>query len=245
MRLLNTRPLEDAASLTHALEALGHEVISAPLLRIENVAPTLPDLSGIAGILATSANGLRAFARQSDQRNIKVYAVGDATARTATDMGFGTVATASGDVAALAHLVKTECQPSDGMLLHVAGTKVAGDLGGELQAAGYDVQRLVLYKAIVADTLPSGLKKSLSAGDADGVLLYSPRTAATFVALVQAAGLEKACATADVWCLSPAVANKVRHLPWRQIHTSRRPEQTALLDLITDTTAGERPHHER
>jgi uroporphyrinogen-III synthase len=245
MRLLNTRPLEDATSLTQALEALGHEVISAPLLQIENVAATLPDLSAISGILATSANGLRAFAKKSDRRDIKVFAVGDATARTATDMGFAEVSTASGDVAALAHLVKSECQPSDGVLLHVAGTKVAGDLGSELQAAGYDVQRMVLYKATVADTLPSGLKKTMSAGDVDGVLLYSPRTAATFVALVQAAGLEKTCATADVWCLSPAVADKVRHLPWQEIHTSRRPEQAALLDLITNLTAGERADHER
>ena len=245
MRLLNTRPLEDAASLTQALEDLGHDVISAPLLRIEDIAATLPDLSGIFGLLATSANGLRAFAKKSDRRDIKVFAVGDATARTAADMGFSGVSTASGDVEALAQLVKAECQPSDGALLHVAGTTVAGDLGGELQAAGYDVQRLVLYKATVADKLPSGLKKMLSAGDVDGVLLYSPRTAATFVALVLAAGLEKACATADVWCLSLAVAAKVRNLPWRNIHTSRRPEQAALLDLITNWTAGERPQHER
>jgi uroporphyrinogen-III synthase len=244
MRLLNTRPLEDAASLTQALEALGHEVISAPLLMIEDVAAALPDLSDASSLLATSANGLRAFARQSDQRDIKVFAVGDATARTANDMGFGNVATASGDVAALANLVKAECQPSDGKLLHVAGTKVAGDLGGELQAAGYDVQRLVMYKATVAEVLPQDLKKMLSAGDVDGVLLYSPRTAATFVTLVQTAGLEKACATADVWCLSPAVADKVRQLPWQNIYTSRRPEQAALLELITELTAGERADHE-
>ena len=239
MRLLNTRPTEDALSLTAALEAMGHEVISAPLLSIEDVEGDLPDLADVYGLLATSANGLRAFAGKSDRRDLKVFAVGDATARTASAKGFDDVSTASGDVDALADLVKATCQPADGILLHVAGSAVAGDLGGNLDAAGYKVQRLVLYKALVAGVLPDQVEKMLTAGDLDGVMLYSPRTAATFVALVQAAGLEKACATADVWCLSPAVANKARDLPWRRIHTSGRPEQEALLDLLAQMTSGE------
>jgi uroporphyrinogen-III synthase len=245
MRLLNTRPKEDALSLTRALEAMGHEVVSTPLLQIEDVDSPLPDLAGVCGLLATSANGLRAFAHKSNRRDIRVYAVGDATARTASEMGFIDVATATGDVQALAALVKAKCKPGDGTLLHVAGTKVAGDLGGDLGGAGYDVQRLVLYRASVADELPEKLKKLISAGDVDGVLLYSPRTATTFVALVQAAGLEKACATADVWCLSPAVADKVRNLPWRNIHTSRRPEQATLLDMLSESTSGDTLDNDR
>jgi uroporphyrinogen-III synthase len=234
MRLLNTRPTEDAASLDAALEAMGHQVVAAPLLAIRNVDAILPDLASCAGLLATSANGLRAFARQSSQRNIPVYAVGDATARSARKAGFATVLTASGDVQALAALVRKHCRPEDGFLIHAAGTRLAGDLGGDLAAAGYDVQRLVLYRAETAEALPEQAKKSLATGDLDGVMLYSPRTAATFAGLVQAAGLEKACATADVWCLSAAVADRVRDLPWRSVHIAARPEQAALLDLLAD-----------
>jgi len=239
MRLLNTRPKEDAASLTLALEAMGHEVIPAPLLEIEDVDTPLPDLAEVGALLATSANGVRAFARRSDRRDLKVYAVGDATAACATAEGFAQVSTASGDVQALAQLVKSAGTPADGALLHIAGTKVAGDLSGELTAAGYDVARCVLYRAAPANELPETLKKGLMAGDVDGVLLYSPRTAATLVALVHKAGLEKACATADVWCLSPAVADRVRDLEWRNIYTAPRPEQAALLELMANQASGE------
>jgi uroporphyrinogen-III synthase len=232
MRLLNTRPKEDAASLTQALEDMGHEVVSGPLLQIQDVDAVLPDLQKISGLLATSANGVRAFARQSRERNIRIYAVGDATARCATELGFDHVETASGDVDALARLVKSACTPADGALLHVAGTKVAGDLGGALNDAGYDVRRLVMYQARTATVLPQQIEKILTTGDVDGVLLYSPRTAKTFADLVLAAGLEKTVATADVWCLSPAVADNVRQLTWRNVHISERPEQAALLEML-------------
>ena len=239
MRLLNTRPKEDAVSLTLALEAMGHQVIPAPLLHIEDVDTPLPDLEGLGGLLATSANGVRAFARRSDRRNLKVYAVGDATAACATAEGFTQVFTASGDVQALAQLVMSECKPADGPLLHIAGSKVAGDLSGELTAVGYDVQRCVLYRAVTAHELPEAIKNGLVTGDVDGVLLYSPRTAATLIDLVQKAGLEKACGTADVWCLSAAVSDKARDLDWRNIYTAPHPEQAALLALMADLAGGE------
>ena len=234
MRLLNTRPEEDARSLTLALQDMGHEVTASPLLQIDFLEATVPDLSDRAGLLATSANGVRAFARLTPDRTLTVFAVGDATARIATEQGFTDVKTASGDVAALADLVRQHCQPSDGTLLHVAGTKVAGDLAGDLEGSGFEVERLVLYQARTAETLPDHAKKKLQAGDLDGVLLYSPRTAETFVSLVRAAGLEKTCSNADVWCLSQAVADKVQVLPWRNIHVSLRPEQASLLQMLAE-----------
>jgi len=133
MRVLITRPSEDAVPLAETLRAAGVESVTEPLLDIVYLDEARPDLTGVQGLLITSANGIRAFARISDNRDVKVFAVGDASARTARGLGFSSVESASGDVAALARLVSEQADPAAGALLHVAGTRLAGDLAGLLE----------------------------------------------------------------------------------------------------------------
>jgi uroporphyrinogen-III synthase len=234
--LLNTRPAEDAAALTQALEALGHRVTASPLLDIQFVADDALDLAGVAGLLATSANGVRAFARAGTRRDLPLYAVGDATARAASEAGFDQVRSAAGDVETLASLVIGQCDPAAGALLHVAGTRVAGDLAGRLEAAGFDVRRAILYRAEAAKNLSDAVLAGLNEGTIDGVMFFSPRTARQFVTLLTDAGLETAAASADVFCLSAAVADAANLLNWRTVYTAARPDQDALLRLIDEAT---------
>ena len=60
-----TRPLEDATSLAERLRGLGHEGVLEPLLEIRFKDGVTVDLAGVAAILATSANGIRALARRT------------------------------------------------------------------------------------------------------------------------------------------------------------------------------------
>ena len=79
MRLLVTRPQEDVAALSEKLVAGGHEVVSAPLLTIQLCEQVPMDRSRVQGLLATSANGVRALARRDDfdeWRNVPLLAVG-------------------------------------------------------------------------------------------------------------------------------------------------------------------------
>ncbi len=63
----------------------------------------------------------------------------------------------------------------------------------------------------------------------DAVLLFSPRTAALFAALVQAAGLEPGLRRVVAACLSPAVAAEVAGLPLRAVRVAEARDQKALL----------------
>lgn len=193
-RLMITRPPADAAPLARALAAHGFETLSEPLLQIEyRDGPSL-HLQGVQALLATSANGVRAFTRRDQRRDLPLLAVGDATARAARAAGFTQVDSASGDVAALAELVVRRLDPAAGALLHVAAGDLAGDLAGRLAAAGFTCRREVLYAAVTATRLSPAAADALRDGPLAGVLLFSPRTAATFVRLVSDAGLEGACA---------------------------------------------------
>ena len=228
-----TRPLEDAEPLAKELAALSIDTVIEPLLSIE-IAAGSPDLTGVQALLLTSANGVRAFAQSSDERQLPAYAVGDASARAAREAGFETVISASGDVDALAGLVGQRLRPEDGALLHIAGTKVAGDLAGFLGKAGYDYRRLQLYHAAKAAALSPEALRAIKDRDIDGVLLYSPRTAESFVNLSTQAGAD--CRYLTAFCLSAAVANRAKAIEWERIVIADTPDQAALIKCVQESS---------
>ncbi|MEX2450275.1 MAG: uroporphyrinogen-III synthase [Rhodospirillales bacterium] len=231
-RVLITRPQDDAAPLAERLAALGFESLIDPLLVIEITEGPALDLDGVQAILMTSANGARALARRTRDRTLPVFAVGDASAEISRALGFERVESAGGDVAALAERVKQRLSPRNGALVHVKGTRVAGDLAGDLESAGFSVRREVLYAAHPADRLSAHTIESLKVGRLDAVLLYSPRTAATFTALVQAAGLGESCKPMTAFCLSLAVAEAAAEVPFMDMRVASVPNQDALLEAI-------------
>src|SRR5438309_513916 len=105
MRLLLTRPRDDAEALAQTLKRHGHEAVVAPLTQIRPLPVTEIPLAGVQAFVATSANGIRAFAARSAVRNLPVYAVGPQTAETAKAAGFHQIISANGDSAALATTV--------------------------------------------------------------------------------------------------------------------------------------------
>jgi len=240
MRLIVTRPVAEAEILARQLRVMGHQVLIEPMLRIQNIADAPLDLTDAAALLFTSANGVRAFAAHTSQRDLPVMAVGAATAEVARDAGFSDVATAGGDVVALANLVREQLKPTDGVLVHVAGSAVAGDLAGDLGQSGdggsYTVRRAMLYRAEVVTQLSQRCRAALEAGEIDGILFFSPRSAATFVKLLHGDNLGGICRDIDLYGLSKAVADAARDaagdVPWRRLKIAAMPRQDDLLALL-------------
>jgi len=235
MRLLVTRPEEDAIELAHLLAARGHEAVMASVMSIRYLdAAELPERAWQA-LLVTSANGARALARHRQAaalKNVRVLAVGPASAQAMADAGFRWVEAADGDADALAALVCLELSPDGGPLLHVAGSVVAGDLKAVLEVQGFEVERVALYEAVPVAALPSPAVRVIAEGRIDGVLLYSPRTARLFLSLVHKAGLESELAAITAYCLSPAVAEALGDVAVLTVKIAERPEQSAMLALI-------------
>ena len=240
MRVLVTRPREDAAGLVAALAARGHQVTLEPLLTIvPRAQPDWPAGHERAQVLlVTSANGMRAFARLDARRDLPVYAVGDASAAAARDLGFRRVVSAAGDVGDLAALVRDRLDPGDGPLLHPAAGQLAGDLQGALAAAGFAVLRAVLYDTVAAEALSAETVREINDGLIDVATFFSPRTAAGFASLIEAAALAPACRKIAALCLSPAVAAELSGLAWRRVSVAARPEQAALLAALEHLAGG-------
>ena len=84
MRIAVTRPQTDGERTAANLRARGHEVLLAPLMRIE---PVIADLGrGFAAVIVTSANAASAIADHPARAvllKLPVYAVGRRSAEAA------------------------------------------------------------------------------------------------------------------------------------------------------------------
>ena len=232
MRVLITRPREDAAPLAAELATLGHESLIEPLLTIMPRRDAEIDLQGVQALAFTSANGARVFAGLSPRQDLPVFAVGDSTTEAARGAGFAEVESAGGDVEALAALIAARLDPAAGAVFHGAAHHVAGDLQGRLEAAGFAVRRFVLYDAEPIPAFSPAAVAALRDGSIDAILFFSPRTGETFVRLMSEAKLTHAYGRWHAICLSQAVADRVGGVPWRSLQVAGRPTRAGLLDSL-------------
>jgi uroporphyrinogen-III synthase len=225
MRVLITRPREDGEAIAVRLAAAGHVPLLAPLLEPRWFDGPPLDLAGIAAILATSANGVRALVRRTKRRDIAIFAVGPQTTEEARAAGFARVENADGDAKALAAAVPRWL--ASGTLLHVCGEQNEGALAETLGAAGYAVRREILY-VVEAQPLPDAAARALQDGTVDAALFFSPRSARIFMEQAGAMPLQ----TVSALCISAATAAALPQSAFREIRIAARPNQDALLALL-------------
>lgn len=235
MRLLVTRPQPDAAAQAEKLKALGHEVIAAPLLDVEFLDFSPLPLTGAQALIATSRNALRALASSGQlQATLKLplYVVGAASADLAHELGFDEIHQGPGTAEELFQRIASECNPSAGLLIHLAGERQAFDLKSALEDKGFEVAQPVLYRINMADSFAKGARKALGDSALDGVILMSPATALTFMALVDASDLRRRAAKLTFFCLSHSVAEPLKAFHDARVLIASRPREDDLLALI-------------
>ena len=238
MRILITRPKDDAESFASILRARGHQPVVAPVMDVRVRTGVPLELDGVQAILATSTNGVRALAQRTERRGVPIYAVGPQTAETARSAGFLLVHSADGDSNALADMIIAQSDSAKGKLWHAAGAETAGKLRQTLNAAGFAVEGTVLYEAIPVAELPAVAAQSLRGNALDGVMLFSPRSAKAFAELTINAGLAESCACLDAFCISTATAEALKTLSFARVAVAGDPNQRAMLALIPGAEMG-------
>jgi uroporphyrinogen-III synthase len=229
MRLVVTRPQADGERTAAALCARGHDVLVAPLLRVE---PAEADLSGTWGaVIITSANALRAIAGNPACKalfKLPVFAVGRRSADAAREAGFTDVTSAGGDVRDLVRLIAERHADAAAPLLYLAGEDRAADLVGELVVHGIAAEMRIVYRAVAARFLPE-LIAALQAGEVDAVLHFSKRSAENYLAGAAEAGIAGQALAVRHICLSAQIAAPLADAGAGRIAIAPRPDEAALI----------------
>lgn len=217
MRIWITRAEPGASRTAEKVRALGHEPVVAPLLEVHALLAEI-ELGGIGALAFTSANGVRAFAERSDERALPVFAVGAATAAAARKAGFAEVASADGDLDALADLIAARTRSFKGAVLAPGPREPAGDLPRALAAQGVTARPLALYETLPVFPRPLG--------PIDAVLVHSPKAGERLAVVL---GGKPGPAA---YCISAAAAAPLAGRPFADIRWADHPDEDSLLKLL-------------
>jgi uroporphyrinogen-III synthase len=86
VKVIVTRPREQAGPLVARLEELGHEVVECPLIEIEPLAGPV-DVGGYEWVIVTSPNGARELVARANGDLPKIASIGPGTAETLRELG--------------------------------------------------------------------------------------------------------------------------------------------------------------
>lgn len=191
MRLLVTRPSTQAEATVQALRKLGHDCRVEPLLTVEFLNTDDP-IRPVDGLLVTSVNVL-AFLQQhfvaAQRGSVPVLATGKTTAEQLRAAGFALAEHVNGSaldlVEEVPHWLKRHGLSGDSQLLYPSAQTVAHDVPHLLNKLHINCRRVAVYRTVAANRLSADTLKALKRGEIDAVLLYSGRTAQTFVELMR------------------------------------------------------------
>jgi uroporphyrinogen-III synthase len=230
MRVVITRPQADGERTATALRARGHEVLVAPLMRVEVIAANLAGEWG--AVIVTSANAPNAIA-QNPARDALIkrplFAVGQRSAEAARQTGFINVTSAGGDVRDLVRTLVGEHADAKAPLLYLAGEDRAADLIGELSTRGIAAEMRIVYRAVAAP-FPPALIEALRVGEVDIVMHFSRRSAENYVAGAKRAGIVGPALAVRHLCLSAQVAEPLAGASC--IAVAAHPDEAALIELL-------------
>ncbi len=237
MRVVLTRPQEDSERTAAALRAKGHDVLIAPLLRVEPVAADLRPHWG--ALVITSANAALALANHPAREaltKLRVYAVGKRSADAAREVGFTDIVTAGGDVRDLLRTVVAHRADAKGPLLYLAGEDRSGDLLGDLTVRGIAAELVVIYRAAMAP-FSAALNKALKANKVDAVLHFSKRSAESYLAGARRAGVVAPALAVRHICLSSQIAEPLQTAGAAKVVVAKRPDEASMLELLAPPQA--------
>lgn len=235
VRLLVTRPEPECEETAARLRARGHDVLVAPLLRIETLTNADIGAGPWSGIIMTSGNAARGIERHprfAELRSMPVFAVGRRTAMVARAAGFSEVLSADGNADDLVRLILGRRSANRGKLLYLAGADRAADVAGDLCKAGLPTDMVAIYQAVAAEELSNAVRAALAAGKLDGVLHLSRRSAETYLACARRDGLLEQALLPKHHCLSAQVAEPLIAAGARNVVVAAQPEEAALIDLL-------------
>jgi uroporphyrinogen-III synthase len=106
VRVLVTRPRDQARPLSDAMRAEGFDVVELPLIDVEPVSDEPIEVDGYDWVVVTSGNGARELVRRASRRPARIAAIGPGTVEALGDWAADVVAdvhTQEGLVAAMPH----------------------------------------------------------------------------------------------------------------------------------------------
>lgn len=228
--MLLTRPQASSEAFRAALPQHVRDSVDFlinPLMSI-HVTGTMPDMTGVTGLIFTSSNALDSYAALGGGvLDIPAIAVGTGTGKALRAFGFETDVAGGTADQVVEHVLQ---QGYSGPLLHLRGETAIGDIAQRLTDAGVETSEAVLYTQKL-EPFSEDTREALSQDRPVLAPVFSPRTARQLGSEslgfdhIRFAAISQAVAEA----LPPNAANRTK--------VSRRPDREGMIALVEEMVA--------
>ena len=232
MHILLTRPLEDNREMILKFQSLGHEVTHMPLISIEGIKYEDLNFSDFKGIIFTSSNAIKFLDTKSIDKKINCFCVGSVTESKAKSIGFQNIFAADGNVNNLKELILQNFNSSDGKLLYVSGEIISNDLDQILISEGYNIQRIINYKANPVEKFSDTFIEKLKLNMPEIVYVYSQNSAISFLNLIKNYELVNLWMDTNLMCIGEKTSAVLNEIKWKKIFLFNPGEEEFLLYKI-------------
>ena len=232
MHILFTRPFDDCHELMLRFKSLGHMVSHIPVISIQKIIYENLDFSLFKGIIFTSTNAIKFLDTQKIDKQIKCFCVGNATEKVAKTKGFQNIYVAGGNVENLKEVILQNFEVSDGNLIYVTGQIISSDLDKKLISEGYNLKRIINYKAIVQEKFNNDEIEKLKVQIPDIVYVYSQNSALSFLNMIKNYNLQNSWMNTNLMCISEKTSTVLNEIKWKKIFLFNPGEEEFLLYKI-------------
>lgn len=229
MRVLVTRPIDQAENTAEKLRGLGFKPLVCPLTRFTALSNWELRGRDLTGIILTSANAVKAIEASEKLDALgsaTIACVGEKTAEAARKAGFRSIAHISPDVESLIKALDlNRFAPQSERWLYLRGEDVTRDLGTEFPQAVTDI---VIYDMRADSEEIAKANAALSEARVDGALFYSLRA-------VDLLGREtQPVIEVPAFCLSSAIAARAKEAGFKESFSSTRATEAALFEHLQE-----------
>ena len=232
MHILFTRPFDDCRELMLRFKSLGHIVSHIPVISIQKIIHETLDFSLFKGIIFTSANAIKFLDAQKVDKKIKCFCVGNITENIAKAKGFQNIYVAGGNVENLKEIILQNFEISEGKLIYVTGQIISSDLDKILIEEGYNIKRVINYKATGLEKFNNNAIEKLKDKMPDIVYIYSQNSAISFLNMIKNYNLQSFWMNTNLMCISEKTSAILNEIKWRKIFLFNPGEEEFLLYKI-------------
>ena len=232
MHILFTRPFDDCYELMARFQSLGHIVSHIPVINIEQTTYDNLDFSVFKGIIFTSANAIKFLDTQRINKKINCFCVGNSTEKMAKSRGFQNIYVASGNAENLKEIILQNFKISLGKLIYVTGETISSDLDKKLILEGYNLKRIINYKAIHQKKFNLEEINKLKDKMPDIVYIYSQNSAESFLKMIKNYNLESLWMNTNLMCIGEKTSTILNEIKWKKIFLFNPGEEEFLLYKI-------------
>ena len=220
MNILITRPLIDTEDLMSKLFSLGHKIIHVPTLKISSAELDPINSEKYNAFIFTSANAIRNLKLSKIENKKLCFCVGSITEKIVRQQGYNNTISAGGTVNALKNIIiNSEELDKKKILAYVCGDNITSNLDQELKDEGFQIEKIISYTSKKIEELNEDTNKIIKDHPPDIILVYSKRSAESFIDLTKKYSLNGLMTGSRVMCISEKVLNVFKKAGWKKLET--------------------------